>query len=680
MATKTAAKKATKTAKQASKAVVNPSAQLDRELHELQSLCDAAERKYVGARHELYKGIAHVYYWWRKADAQKGYLEAKIEQMGGVFKKESKHGYNFSPVLQLVYGNCISDYETTRRGQVLNLLHAEYKKSPKKYGTDVIKLANYIGGVGGIKKMVENSITPPSIKALEKMVQQQGASVAASNNLPTSLEIAVAKQNAVDEVIAAEQSEAEILAELVRDYGHEAMFIRKPKLPAKVRLTPELKQAKLAADAAAYWKKNNGLGLIESDFGFETDTSNIGLAVVKRDASGVSVINSFVDADIIKQALTTSYATQYAALPSSLRCMYETLKTQLFPKNVSAQMAGKMDNGNVKKWVWQTDKKRGVVNTQVTVKAMPRLLHTGKTNLFVLSPIASDVGVCTVVVPSSDVMAKHKHDVFLAPRSKGLLEEQILNTSNINCYRPASQTAIPSASEPYSHRIQLTSIADVSDFYFVDFYPFAASAPANYNQVLFDVGYEKKIKTKVQLPRTFVHAVAKNGADKWLAGKGNHASRDTNRYSQLSLSSKSLRLDFDYKDGKAVANFEFALPSNIKLQATFKQKFVCLDLFPVFSALGALQLTTDVELLLDANVAVFKFSTAAGAFVIAVPTCDSKGKRVKSEAFVQYAPDAQPPTLDERMDIALERYYANNPQDLLIDLDFKKPKQRYVYE
>ncbi len=177
-----------------------------------------------------------------------------------------------------------------------------------------------------------------------------------------------------------------------------------------------------------------------------------------------------------------------------------------------------------------------------------------------------------------------------------------------------------------------------------------------------------------------MHGVAKNGADKWLAGKGNHANRETNRYTQLTLSNKSLRLDFDYKDGKALAHFEFQLPTTAKLQTTYKQKFVCLDLMPVLSALGALQLTTDVQLLLDENVVVFKYSTGAGDFVVAVPTCDNKGKRVKSAAFTKYMPNAAPLTLDERMDIALERYYARNPEDLLIDLDFKKPKQVYMYD
>lgn len=674
-----AKKAAAKTGKKVANAKQSPAAQLDSELNALQSDCDAVETKYVGARNELYKTIARVYYWWRKADAQKGYLDEKIEQMGGVFKKESKHGYNFSPVLQLVYGNSIGDPEISKRGRVLNLLHDEYKKSPKKYGTDVVKLANYINQKSGMTKMVQDSITAPSIKTLEALVRKQNIAGSSNAALPTSIEIAAAKQNAVDEVITAELTEAEMLAELMKEHGHEYVFIQKPKQVEKVRLSPVVKKSKLAAEAEAYWKKNSGLGLIDADFGFETDTSNFGLAVVKRDASGVSVVNTFVDSELIKQALATAYETQYAALPASLRCMYETLKTQLLPDHVAQNMEGKWDDGNVKKQTWEK-RKDSVVTVQVPVKAIPRLVHTGEANLFILSPIATDVGVCTMVAPSSNVLAKHKHDVYLAPRTKKNLERLVLNAGNMNCYKPANQVSVQQASEPYSHRVQLTSVADVSDFYFVDFYPFSASSPTNYGQAMIDVAYEKKIKTKIQLPRSFVHAVAKNGADKWLAGKGFHANRPSNRFTQLTLNGKSLRLDFDYKNGKAVAHYDFQLPAATKMQGVYKQKFVCLDLLPVLSALGALQLTTDVQLLLDENVAIFKFSTAAGDFVIAVPTCDNNGKRVTSAAFKQYIPNVQPLTLDERMDVALERYYASNPNDLLIDLDFKKPKRVVEYE
>jgi hypothetical protein len=676
MATKAAAKK-TKNPVQTKH---SPSAQLDLELGELQSDCDAAQKKYVCARQELYKNIARVYFWWRKAEAQNGYLEAKIKQMGGVFKKESKYGYNFSPVIQLVYGNSIKPHEITRRGHVLNLLHEEYKKKPKMYGTDVVKLANHINQKGGFQQMIVDSTAIPTLKTLEKLAKQQNVAVANSSNLPTSYEIAIAKQVAVDEAVAGELSEAELLAELINEFGHEYDFVRNQKPIPKVRLTAEIRQKRLAADAEKYWKKHSGLGLIEADFGFDTDTSNFGLAVVKRDATGVSVIDSFIDSTLIKQALAIAYEKQYPALPASLRCMYEVLKTQLLPDHVARNMQGKWDNGNEKKWAWEKRKNEGNVCVQVPVKAMPRLVHTGNANLFILSPVATDVGVCTMVAPSSNVLEKHKHDVFLSPQSKANIENLVLNSGNMNCYQPANPTAIQQASEPYSHRIQLTSVADVSDFYFLDFYPFTASSIANYGQAVLDIGYEKKLKTKVRLSRSFVHGVAKNGADKWLAGKGNHANRESNRYTQLTLSNKSLRLDFDYKDGKALAHFEFQLLTTAKLQTTYKQKFVCLDLMPVLSALGALQLTTDVQLLLDENVAVFKYSTGAGDFVVAVPTCDNKGKRVKSAAFTKYMPNAAPLTLDERMDIALERYYARNPEDLLIDLDFKKPKQVYMYD
>jgi len=674
-------KAAAKTIKKAAIAKKSPAAQLDSELYTLQSDCDSAETRYVGARNELYKTIARVYYWWRKADAQKGYLDEKIEQMGGLFKRESKHGYNFSPVLQLVYGNSISDHEISKRGRVLNLLHEEYKKSPKKYSNDVVKLANYINQNGGMTKMMQNSVTAPSIKTLEALVKRQtivGATTA-NTTLPTSLQIYAAKQNAVDEEIAVELTETQMLAELVKEHGHEYVFFRKPEHVEKVRLSPQVRKSKLAAEAESYWKKNSGLGPIDADFGFETDTSNFGLAVIKRDASGVSVVNSFVDSELIKQALASAYETQYAALPASLRCMYETLKTQLLPDHVAQNMHGKWDDGNIKKVTWEK-RKGSIVTVQAPVKALPRLVHTGSANLFILSPIATDVGVCTMVAPSSNVLARHTHDVYLAPRSKNRLEQLVLNAGNMNCYKPANPVFIEQAHEPFSHRVQLTSVADVSDFYFIDFYPFTASSSTTYGQAMIDVAYEKKIKTKIQLQRAFVHAVAKNGADKWLAGKGSHANRPSNRFTQLTLSGKSMRLEFDYKDGKAVAHYDFALPASTKVQGVYKQKFVCLDLFPVLSAMGALQLTTDVQLLLDDNVAIFKFSTAAGDFVIAVPACDSRGKRVDSVAFRQYIPNVQPLTDDERMDVALERYYASNPNDLFIDLDFKRPKRVVEYE
>jgi hypothetical protein len=675
MATKAAAKK-TKNPVQTKH---SPSAQLDLELAELQGDCDSVEKMRLGYRKRLYQSIASVYYWWRKASAQKGYLEQKINEMGGDYKSTSKHGYNFSPVLQIIYGNVITPEEITRRSHILNLLDAEYKKKPKMYGSDVVKLANHIQQSGGVTKMIADSLANvPSLKTLEKLAKQQSAAMA--SNLPSSFEIGIAKEAAASEVIAQELNEAEILAEVIRDYGHLYDFVRYPKLLPKVRLTAAIRQAKLAADAEKYWKKHGGLGLIDANFGFDTDTSNFGLAVVKRDATGVSLIDSFIDSALIKQALAIAYEKQYPALPASLRCMYEVLKTQLLPDHVASNMKGKWDSGDEKKLAWERRKKEGNVCVQVPVKAMPRLVHTGNANLFILSPIATNVGVCTMVAPSSNVMEKHEHDVFLLPRSKASIEQLILNSGNMNCYRPANPNAIQVASEPYSHRIQLTSVADVSDFYFVDFYPFTGSSIANYGQAVLDTGYEKNLKTKIQLPRSFVHGVAKNGADKWLAGKGNHANRETNRYTQLTLSSKSLRLDFDYKDGKALAHFEFQLPITTKLKTTYKQKFVCLDLMPVLSALGALQLTTDVQLLFDENVAVFKFSTDAGDFVIAVPTCDNKGKRVRSAAFTKYMPNVQPLTEDERMDIALERYYARNPDGLLIDLDFKKPKQVLVYD
>ena len=608
---------------------------LDLELGTLQSDCDAAETRYVGARQELYNNIVRIYYWWRKADAQKGYLDAKIEQMGGLFKKESKHGYNFSPVLQLVYGNTISDHEISKRGRVLNSLHEEYKKAPKKYGTDVVKLANHIGQKGGLSKMVQESLPDvPSLKVLEKLIKQQEVSGVAPAAMPSSLEFQVAKQNALDKAIVYENSTTALMLGMLEQYLNRKKYIDKPSATEKVRLTPAIKQSKLADDAQTYWKKHKGLGLIASGVGIDTDTSNFGLAVVKADPKGVAFIDTFIDDALIKQALVVAYEKQLAALPSSLRCMYETLRTQLVPKHVAEKVSGKKQHSDTQ-----------------------RLVYASNTNQFVLSAIRSTAGVCTIVKPSASVMPKCGYDIFMQQHTKDVIE-QMLDEQTINCYRPAAGSALQAHEKPYRHSIQVTSIADPSDFYFLNFYPYFTNSPWNFEQVMFDVGYEKTIKTKLKLPRDLAREIAKRGADKWLAGKGHHAARKSNSVAELSISNKVLNINFDYKDGKSVAPFVFPMPNSTKLTGTYKQKFVCLDLMPVLSTLGALDLTTDVQLLVDKNVAVFKFATDAGAFVIAVPTCDDKGNRVASTAFGLRKPVTYTAT-DNYYDLIIESYVAH---------------------
>lgn len=669
---------AKKTPAKASKKAVqpkqNPAAQLDAELGQLQSDCDAAEKSYVGARNELYKNIARVYYWWRKADAQKGYLEAKTEQIGGIFKKESKHGYNFSPVLQLVYGNSISDYEISRRGRVLNSLHEEYKKTPKKYGKDVVKLANHINQKGGLNKIVQDSLPDvPSLKALEKMVKQQEVTGASNAVLPTSLEISVAKQKAVDAGIAYESTTAALLLRFVEKLKQKKSYINKPNTNEKVRLSPNVKQAKLAADAQAYWKKHSGLGLLGADFGFDTNTSNFGLAVIKRDAKGVSVVETFIDEELIKQALTSAYEKQYAALPASLRCMYETLRTQLLPQHVADQIAGKLDDSETKVWTKKTNKQNVTVDVQVPLKAEPRLIYVGSTKQFVLSAIGTSVSVCTIVKPKAAAFPKCDYDVYMHHHTKKVVE-QMLNEQTMNCYRAANLSALEAHEKPSRHTVQVTSVADPSDFYFLTFYPFLAQSPWVYGQAMFDVGYEKTIKTKLKLPSGFAHELAKNGADKWLAGKGAHAGRKSNRFAELTINNKTVEIVFDYKDGDFKAPMPFPLPSTVKMRGVYKQKFVCVDLMAALSTLGALQLTTDVELQLDSNVAVFKFATDAGSYVIALPTCDDKGKRVKSAAFSLRSPVLHKAD-GHYYDVVLEAFFAHTadyfPEKYTLDLTQK---------
>lgn len=666
---------ATKKTSKSHKAVA-PVNTLDTELYALQSECDAVERRLVNSRIGLYLAIAKVYFWWRKASAQKGYLEAKKAQMGGTFDSYSKHGYNFSPVLQLAFGNVISQPDKTKRGRLLNILDKQYKKQPRKYGNDPVKLAAYIQENDGIDNLLKKHTPVPAIDQLQA-INKRNENSPKFTQLLTNEQLDVLRDDAMNAFIAQEISEATMLEELVKEYGHKYLFVQKPKQLEVVRLTAKLRQSKLADIADKYWKENAGLSVLKTDYGFETDDNNFGLALVKRDKNDITFIDSFIDPQIIKAALVRAYEKQFSLLPVSVRSLYETLRTQLLPEHIASNMKGNWSKGKVMRDAWQKKGNKNVT-VKVPVTAYQRLTYCAGTNEFLLSPIATDAGVSVVVKPTSQVIAKCNGDVFLAHRSKGNIELQVLDALNMNCYLPEENDSIPAANDHCSHRIKITSIADISDFHYIDFYHLLASSPANYGQALFDNVYEDKIKTKFTLPAGFMHHVAKDGADKWLAGKGFHFKRPSNLIMQVEINGQDLHLRFDFKKGKPYSHFDYQLPIKPAKPISYKQEFVSVDLMPVLSCLGALQLITDVDVMLDANVLVFKFATAAGSFVIAVPTCDAKGERTTSAAFKYYKPTAL--TLDEEFDLKLETYYASNPEDLLIDLDFNPPKSQRVYE
>ena len=100
---------------------------------------------------------------------------------------------------------------------------------------------------------------------------------------------------------------------------------------------------------------------------------------------------------------------------------------------------------------------------------------------------------------------------------------------------------------------------------------------------------------------------------------GKKIRRDRHQLVQLSVDQFGLNLHIDKDGGSYVQQFSFAFPKPITDQMTFVCEFKSIDLMPVLSSLGSLELIADVQLICNKDSIVFNFETSATHLQIAVP-------------------------------------------------------------
>jgi hypothetical protein len=135
-----------------------------------------------------------------------------------------------------------------------------------------------------------------------------------------------------------------------------------------------------------------------------------------------------------------------------------------------------------------------------------------------------------------------------------------------------------------------------------------------------------------------MHKLAKQYADKWLKLKGNHANRPENELCTFAVGTDAFEFEIFDKKEDIGADPVCPIGKKLKLASPYKHYFKCRDLMPALSGMGALQLVGDVEVLLDDNVIVFKYSTGVASYTTAIPTVSKQSKKRSEKAFVVYQP------------------------------------------
>jgi hypothetical protein len=321
----------------------------------------------------------------------------------------------------------------------------------------------------------------------------------------------------------------------------------------------------------------------------------------------------------------SAYRKQYAALPQSMRCFFEIIKTQALPTNLQ-KYYDKLGELSAEKHEDNTRK-----------KIQRRVMYVASEKLLVLSPTYSRSGVVTLAKLKDNPFEAGANDCFMPTRCRKLIEQRMIANNDFNLFAPNNNSLVPrfNVEGLASHLLRLDNKADKGDFVFVEFWNFEEEMGAANEQLFFIPSYKNSCPTKLQVTKVDMQTLAYDHINKWLDSYGEHISRPANQIIKFGIDQNGFVIGFDYVNNAfrnhTSSTFQAKHSQPISYSANFLAKDLCLALHSI----GSLPLMTDIDIACSPDALVLSFSTDAADYTVAVPT--TNGNKRSSNAFVTYA-------------------------------------------
>lgn len=584
---------------------------LDKKLLKLQNESAIVQTIIAQTNQREYENLSAIYLWWRAALAVDGYLEDayKPTQSRRVYN-DANDGTNFRRLLYLMYGNYGIDKDNLdRKNRALCVLHTEYEKNTALYIKDgKSKLAGYIKSQGGVDGLIKPS---------------------KSTDDPQQLQQSITTSPLTDESTAEPTYPSPALASSFKENrSNTASSIPaqtyKPRI--EVKITDGMRLSALVDEATSYFQKNISVSQVTIDPPIATNNDGYGLALVKRNGTAFDIICATDRTQGVREILVSAYRKEYAAMPNSMRCFFEIIKTQSLPHNLQ-RLFDKLIELSFDK---HDDKTRK--------KIQRRVMYIASENTLVLSPTYSRSGVVTVAKLKTMPFEGYVTDCFMPTRCRKLIEQRMLATNDFNLFSPNNKDCVPqyNVSGLASHMLRLDNKAEQGDFVFVEFWPFEMQMGDANEQLYYASSFAQNCRTKVTLKQSELQTFAYDHINLWLASYGEHITRPANKLVELSITSNGFEFGFDYVNkvfrNRTSSLFETSLQDNIDYSATFLSKDLCLALHSI----GELQLIGDVEMACSSEALILSYATAAAEYTVIVPTTNEL--RRNEAAFCTYAP------------------------------------------
>jgi len=593
---------------------------LDKKLVKLQGE-SAFVQSVVAKTNQLeYENLAGIYIWWRAASSVEDYLvNAYKVTLERRVKNEFDSGLNFRRLLYLMYGNYgIGKDSLDRKDLALSNLHVEFEKNSELYAKDsVTKLAGFIKAQGGVDGLIYQEKKQISNTSL----QQAQPSSQPANVLPSQ----GSQSQSQGSVTKGPQSQSQSSTSQVSQ-RQRISSAPKNKLRIEVVINDGMRQTALLVEAAVYYSKNKTHHQFSITPPISTNKDGFGLALIKRNDSGYEVIGTTDNTNAVREILVSAYRKQYAAMPDSMRCFLEIIKTQSLPSNLQ-KLYDKLAELSFQKHEDRTRK-----------RISRRVMYVASENMLVLSPTFSSSGVVTLAKLKLVPFEGDVSDCFMPPRCRKLVEQRLLATYDFNLFAPRNHSQAPKFNHGglASHMLRLDNKAHSGDFVFLEFWPFETEMGNAANQLFFASSYIKNCKIQFKLPPQDFQTLAFDHINNWLASYGDHITRPANQLVEMSFDSVGFVLGFDFVNGVFRNHASCAFTNALAKSLNYKATFLSRDLFLALHSIGELQLIGDVGVACSNDSLILSYATEVADYTVVVPTTD--GLKRNDAAFCIYSP------------------------------------------
>jgi hypothetical protein len=424
------------------------------------------------------------------------------------------------------------------------------------------------------------------------------------------------KQNTVQKIITFIDTKGGIRG--LAAYDSTQVDVAKESKEKKVKIDISIEKKRheehLTRSNVYFAKSATPIAKFQSKHSLPTANSSIGLGLFRKSKNGYELLKAIEDKELIERALVSSYARSTNSTPYTVRLISEIISTQTVPKPLQSLSRSLADKSKFK------------AEDGTVMMMLKRLLYLSEKRVFILSANRSSCSTVTIAIPNKQII-ESKQDVALAINDRTYIENNLILSGDINFYTTNNSSKVESIKgESATHKLELENTV-TKKFRYIRFYPLSVhKSLVSKQQAILKRGLKFKAVHTAKLDSNWLAELNGEFLSRWINGLGKSIKRKEYSIIALAFSKTGITFKFCQRANTYVEEelIRYTQPNNTK---TITVEVLAKDVIPVLNSLVYSDLLGAITAEVDSNAILFKYKTKSAEYIVAVPTCNTKGIR-----------------------------------------------------